>query len=331
MKTSKKSEQFADNSDFLRKSTLGVALASLLVLTPFSINNFFNDRFLLGVGSLAIVAILAINAWSITRGRYHSYLILLVLVPVVTFFLILALQQQGIIGALWCYPAAVSFYMILPERKSWIANILFLAIIIPQVWISIDPSLAARVTATLLTVSIFSAIFIRVITVQQQKLHEYAIKDPLTGLYNRTLLEPMLQQAIQQSKRSGISMTLLIIDIDHFKSINDTYGHDTGDTVLRDVSQLMLRRIRKVDKIFRLGGEEFLALLFGTDAKSSIKVAEELRKAVSKVGVNPEQQSVTVSIGSATLLPDEDLTAWMKRADENLYRAKQEGRNRVVA
>lgn len=324
------SEEFTDNSDFRRKSTLGVALASLLILTPFSINNFFNDRFFLGVGSLVVVVILAYNAWSISRGRYHSSLILLVLVPVITFFLLLALHQQGIIGALWCYPAVVSFYMILPERKAWIANIAFLAIIFPQVWILIDQSLAARVTATLLAVSIFSAIFIRVITNQQKRLHEYAIKDPLTGLYNRTLLDTLLHQAIQQSKRTNVAMTILIIDIDHFKSINDTYGHDAGDTVLREVSELLLGRMRSVDKVFRLGGEEFLALLFGTDAESSKQVAEELRHAVSSLRIVSGQSSITASIGIATLSPGEDSTAWIKRADENLYHAKQQGRNRVV-
>jgi diguanylate cyclase len=316
--------------DFRRTSNLYVAVAALVLLTPFSINNFFQGRPFLGMGSLAIVAILAFNAWSITRGRFYPSFTLFGLVPAVIFFLVFALRKQGIVGALWCYPAVLSFYFMLPERKAWLANAALLAVALPEAWIVLELPLATRVAATLVAVSAFSAIFVRVIAGQQRRLEAQALTDPLTGLANRTLLRATLEQAIQQNHRTGAPMTLVALDLDHFKSINDTLGHDAGDAVLRGVGDLLHRRIRRADKVFRLGGEEFLALLYGTDAENGERVAEELREAIGSLPLVPGR-SVTVSIGVAALRRGEDWAAWMKRSDDNLYRAKSAGRDRVAA
>ncbi len=317
--------------DFLRKSSLGLALVCLIVMTPFSINNFIQGRYLLGAGSLVIIIIFALNAWTITcRNQYYTTLILLGLVPAILFFLALCLQKQGTIGVLWCYPATVAFYFMLPERKAWIANTALLIITLPVAWSIIDNALAIRMIATLLMVSIFAAIFIRLITEQQNKLQAQAITDPLTGLLNRTLLDTLLEQAVEQSKRTGVPMTLIALDIDHFKAINDTFGHHAGDTVLCSISNLLKGRIRQVDKVFRLGGEEFLVLLYGTNVENGRLVAEELRSLIESLTLLPDHP-VTVSIGVVTLQLEEGWTEWVKRSDENLYLAKSGGRNQVVA
>ena len=317
-------------SDFLHKSSLGIALVGVVILTPFSINNFFQHRYVLGAGSLAIVIILAVNAWFISRDRYYPSITLLGLIPTIIFFLVLALVRQGNIGAFWCYPAIISFYFMLPERKAWIVNVIFLGVIFPVAWQVLNYPLALRFGATLLAVSIFSAIFIRVITEQQKKLQSLAVTDPLTGLFNRSLLRSTLEHAIEQHNRKGESMTILAMDLDRFKSINDTKGHDAGDMVLRGVGEFLGKRFRRIDKVFRTGGEEFLALLHGTDLDNGNNIAEELRIRIETQSFAPAQQ-ITVSIGVAVYQPGEDWKEWMKRADQNLYRAKIEGRNRVVA
>jgi len=114
-----------------------------------------------------------------------------------------------------------------------------------------------------------------------------------------------------------------------FKQINDILGHDAGDTALRGIGGLLKKRLRRIGKVFRLGGEEFLALLHGADADNAWRIAEEPRSAVASLMLLPDHP-ITVSIGATTLAPGEDRTAWMKRSDENLYRAKFEGRHRVV-
>jgi diguanylate cyclase (GGDEF)-like protein len=156
------------------------------------------------------------------------------------------------------------------------------------------------------------------------------VTDTLTGLLNRTLLNDTLDDAIQHSARTGVPMTLATLDLDHFKTINDTLGHDAGDVVLRGIGELLRNRVRRVDKLFRPGGEEFLALLYGANNESGKRVAEELRTAIAGYAFLPDHV-VTVSIGLATLLPGEDRKQWLKRSDENLYRAKAGGRNQVVA
>jgi diguanylate cyclase (GGDEF)-like protein len=322
-------EELEDPFDFRQKATLGIAVAAFILLTPFSINHIVQGHVYLGGGSLTVVLLLAGNAWSIWRGRYSPAVTLLGIVPTIIFYLVLTIVNQGIIGVLWCYPAVISFYFMLPERKAWIANGAMLALTLPQAWSVIEIPLAARVTATLLAVSVFAAVFVRVITEQQQKMRVQAVTDPLTGLFNRMLLAEMLEQAIGQSRRSKTPMTLLSLDIDHFKAINDSLGHDAGDAVLRGVGELLRKRARRVDKVFRLGGEEFLVLLYDADGPSAQRVAQELLGAIAAQPFLPGTP-VTVSIGAATLEPDEDYRTWMKRVDANLYRAKSGGRNQVV-
>lgn len=315
--------------DFLGKSFLGVACVSLVLLTPFSINNFVQGRYAMGFGSVLITCILAFNAWSTARhNRYYATLTLLGLVPSILFFLALSIKTQGMIGVFWCYPAAVTFYFILPERKAWFANAALLILILPLVWQVIEPRLATRLIATLTMISILSGIFIRVISEQQQTLKRQAVTDPLTGLLNRTLLPDTLAQTHAQSRRTGTPVTLVTLDIDFFKAINDSFGHDVGDRVIQEISQLVLSRIRLADRAFRLGGEEFLVLLHGTSAPEARQVAEELRGAIAQLQSIPNYP-VTVSAGIAELQPSESWQAWMKRSDESLYRAKQSGRNRV--
>lgn len=317
-------------SDFRVKATLGVAVAGLLFLTPFAINNFIQGRALLGVGSLAIVGVLAISAWGTHRGRYLPWLTFFALVPAIVFFLFVAYSRQGIIGALWCYPAVISFYFMLPERKAWLANTALLVVAVPQSWRVLPHPVAVRVAVTLFVVSTFSAIFIRIISGQQRRLREQAVTDPLTGLSNRMLLASALEQAAEEAMRSGKEMTLLALDLDHFKEINDGYGHEAGDAVLRGVGELVRERIRRGDMAFRLGGEEFLVLLRATGTDGGVRLAEALRGGIESNELLPGRV-VTASIGVATLAPPEIWRKWMQRGDENLYRAKAAGRNRVVA
>jgi len=284
----------------------------------------------MGVGAFVIVSIFAFNTWSIIRhGRYYTSLTLFGLVPAVISFLILSLLTQGLIGVFWCYPAAITFYFTLPERKAWSANAVLLGVIIPLLLNQLPIELSSRVIVTLMMTSIFSVIFVRIINQQQQKLALQAMTDPLTHLLNRTLLSDILEEAYEQSKRSQLPMSLVAIDIDHFKAINDTFGHAQGDNVLKSISQHLRSRVRRVDKIFRLGGEEFLVLLYDTSSSDALNVAEELRTGIASLNLL-SNRSVTVSVGVATLSSKETQQQWIRRSDDNLYKAKNKGRNQVV-
>ena len=156
-----------------------------------------------------------------------------------------------------------------------------------------------------------------------------ARSDPLTGLLNRRGLDAQFAFALALARRSGRPLSLVSVDVDHFKRINDTYGHAQGDQVLQHLAQTLQQRVRSSDLVARLGGEEFVALLPDTDIASAHAVAEELRMAVA-AQQHPVVGSIRISIGISMLRPGEDTpTALLERADAALYEAKRQGRNRV--
>lgn len=308
---------------------MGVAWVGLVLVTPFGINNLIQGRHGLGAAVLLVMAMLGVNAWLIHRGRFFPQINLFGLVPILVLVLMYVLREQGIVGVLWSYPAILAFYFMLPERAAWLANVFLLAAVLPLAAVMLEIELAARAAATLISVSAFTAVFVRMIVKQQERLQAQLVIDPLTGVHNRLTLQTTLTQAIAQAGRGHVPMSLIVLDLDHFKAINDSLGHDAGDAVLRGVGTLLSERMRRVDRVFRMGGEEFLIFLYGTDLTGARQLAENLRLAIGERVFLPDRR-VTASFGVATLVQGEDWLAWIKRGDENLYRAKAEGRDRVV-
>ncbi len=158
-----------------------------------------------------------------------------------------------------------------------------------------------------------------------------SLHDPLTGVRNRSSLRPTLERDMETARRMQQPMAVIMFDIDHFKLINDTYGHAGGDKVLVEVARLISARLRSVDAVFRYGGEEFCISLPHTDAAQASLVAERLRHAIEQLEVEFDQQIIrlTASMGMAILAPAEQQDDFIQRADNALYSAKHSGRNRV--
>lgn len=164
-----------------------------------------------------------------------------------------------------------------------------------------------------------------------QKAVAEAHRDPLTQISNRAAFDEALDREICSFKRHLTGFSLLVIDIDHFKKVNDTYGHISGDNVLRNVAQTIKGTIRRSDEVFRYGGEEFVVLLSNTDIEGARFIAERVRREISKVTLsNNESIRVTASIGVAATNKLKDANDTLYHADKALYQAKEEGRNRVV-
>lgn len=163
---------------------------------------------------------------------------------------------------------------------------------------------------------------------------ELAVTDPLTGLHNRRYISSRLRQAIDSANAGGAPVSVMIADIDHFKRINDTYGHDAGDAVLREFSQRIIDGLRALDLAARYGGEEFVIVMPGAGLAAAEIAAERLRDAIASAGfklpAGPDVD-VTVSIGVAQVSHGESFESLLRRADAALYEAKTEGRNRVEA
>ncbi|HEU5019555.1 MAG TPA: PleD family two-component system response regulator [Pseudolabrys sp.] len=164
---------------------------------------------------------------------------------------------------------------------------------------------------------------------------EMAITDALTGLYNRRYMETHLGTLVEQAATRGKQIAVMVLDIDYFKSVNDTYGHDAGDDVLREFALRIRKSIRNIDLACRYGGEEFVVVMPETDMGIATMVAERLRRRIAAEPFSIQQGvrhlDVTISIGIATRQAlDDKAAAVLKRADQALYRAKRDGRNRVV-
>ncbi len=158
-----------------------------------------------------------------------------------------------------------------------------------------------------------------------------ALKDPLTGAGNRLALDNTLRRELQLAHRHDSPFSILMIDIDNFKQVNDTHGHQVGDEVLRGVAESIVTVTRQTDMLFRYGGEEFLVILSKTNAEGARVIAERVRYFIEKNNIISDQDSaVTVSIGSSTLASGEHPDQLIGRADQALYEAKTRGKNCVV-
>ncbi len=167
----------------------------------------------------------------------------------------------------------------------------------------------------------------------QKKLMEHAITDNLTGLFNVGHFRKIIDQEMESAKTSKKPFSLIMVDVDHFKKINDSYGHAAGDEVLKNVAQILQSKIKKFDTAFRYGGEEFV-ILIAADQANTMKVADRLRKALEsqsmRLGPSKVPYQVTASFGVAAFNYSETQQDLVNRADQALYRAKRGGRNQVI-
>lgn len=160
-----------------------------------------------------------------------------------------------------------------------------------------------------------------------------SVTDPLTGLYNRRHFEENLEREFLRASRYKSELSFAIIDVDFFKKVNDTYGHSTGDYVLKEVAYLILQTFRKTDMVFRYGGEEFAVIITETPLEKALIPLERLRKSIENYpfNYNGEDIKVTVSIGASEVNENtESVHKFFDDADKALYTAKENGRNRII-
>ncbi len=161
-----------------------------------------------------------------------------------------------------------------------------------------------------------------------KELLELAHRDPLTGIKNRLSFMKSIEEEIDRAERYDIPFSVIMFDIDFFKRINDTFGHATGDEVLKRLAEVVNESLRKSDNLFRIGGEEFVVTLPNTDLEKAKIVAEKLRRVVCKTSFGKPGR-ITISVGVTQATEDDDADTLIDRVDEALYRAKHNGRNRV--
>ena len=305
---------------------LGIVTAILLM--PFVINAFIKERFWIALTALALVVVFVIDVISIRRGLKPPLPPAILVIPV-ALAIGITIARQGVIGALWAFPAVMLFQFV---ASRWAANVINGLLVIMVTILSyqyLGPSITVRLFATLVLTMIFTNIFLGIVLRLQERLRMLGITDALTGAYNRRHMDREVGEAVERHKRYGTNASLLLVDIDHFKRINDEAGHGVGDRVLKEMADLMQRSLRKLDLVFRIGGEEFLVLLPDINQAGAAEVAEKLRREVASAQLVPGRQ-VSISVGVGEIVAGEQRDQWMRRIDRALYAAKDAGRDRVV-
>ena len=301
---------------------------TILVVVPFSIRRFLVDEPVAGTLGLLIMACIAsgaAHAWRTGRTNGASNFI----AAMYCVFCVGIVREVQPSGVLWVFPVLVANFLLVSRVRA----LLLSSVVIAGVLIG-DDDLATAVDqltflATALMVSLFSFVFASRTEIQRARLQAAALRDPLTGAGNRRGLDAELDIAMAASTRSGEPLGFLVFDIDLFKRVNDSLGHEAGDQVLRAIAALVQARTRAQDRFYRLGGEEFGLLLPSTGPDALREVAEKLRQAVERE-VQCGGIPVTISLGAAPFRPSETAAEWLSRADAAMYEAKRSGRNRTV-
>ena len=226
----------------------------------------------------------------------------------------------------WAYPALMAVFYLVRPRVAIVLALITVGVLVPELVDNLDSHSTTTVLITIVVMSAFAFAFSLITNRQREQLMELATKDPLTGAGNRRGLDSKLNDVVNSHRRNATSASMLLLDLDHFKKVNDAHGHAVGDQILKRITEIINFRIRVTDSLYRVGGEEFVVVLEGQDVERATHLAEQLRMLVQANELAPDQ-SVTISLGVAELRGQETPHEWMHRADEALYQAKNSGRN----
>ncbi len=236
----------------------------------------------------------------------------------------------GTLASYWVFPILTTIVLLLPFAVAISANSVIVVGAVWAIWVqqALPLPIVIRFAVALVSCAAIAQFTVYMIERLQRDLTFLSTRDALTGALNRHQLDTFLQKALDGQARFSPS-SIAVIDVDYFKSVNDRLGHDVGDEVLKQLVAALNRGTRKLDLLFRLGGDEFLLLFDHTSASVASTVLQEITTAIKKEPF-PKGVKISLSIGVAECVSSDDMESWFKRADLALYRSKQEGRDRIT-
>lgn len=303
-----------------------LSFGGAIAISPFAIIRIANAEWIIGVVDLILVTgMLALGTYVYLSQQVKLAKGVLSILCLAGTVLVVYIKGYSLLY--WTYPTMVSaFYLLTPRTAALLSTILIFTLV-PVLIRDMDIMVFIAAMITLVTTIVFAYVFASRMHMQSEQLSLLIRKDPLTGTGNRRALEEKLEEYTASQQRTKIVASLLMLDLDHFKNINDVYGHIVGDQVLVKLTEVINSRIRISDNLFRFGGEEFVIIALGTSASSAETLAEDLRELIELATLLPN--AVTISIGVAEYEEGETGESWIQRCDKALYEAKSMGRNRV--
>ena len=319
-----------DSQRLPRNASIAFHLAALLTFIVYGIYRLtHDDLFLFSVFSLALLPISISLILEIQhRGTMLHKQITLMLVCIA---IVIACYFLGYKSLIYVFPTIFIFFFIFDLKYASIISSLYaLTCLISALNIETF-ALIWRFGVATFDCIIFAAIFAYIIAKQRAVLIHLATTDELTGALNRKNLTSSLNRSIGELRQSGTDASLILIDIDHFKMVNDTYGHLVGDKLLSQFSDVIMQQLPVEAKLFRFGGEEFLAQCENCGLQKALELAQRLKQAVSQTQFDGVPVNISCSIGVAELRISDSLEEWLKQSDIALYAAKKSGRNKVMS
>lgn len=300
---------------------------AVLGVFPFAVLRFLDGNLVAAAIDMALV----LGMISLVAYTYFSKRVRLVTALLAVFInvgVVSITVANGVDSFLWVYPVfASTFFLVKPIEAVYINLVAGASLIaLSDVFDTISLS-SYIVTVVMLSLSAF--IYARHGVMQFRLLEKLNTIDALTGAFNRRAMNSDIQAAISSSERNGSEQLLAVVDLDYFKKVNDQYGHAVGDQVLIEFVAITRSHIRKHDRLYRFGGEEFV-LLISDIAEQRPVFFDNLRTTIKKQLKTPGGESITVSFGVAPWKPGTTEDNWLKRADDALYLAKENGRDRAV-
>ncbi|MDX2321643.1 MAG: GGDEF domain-containing protein [Moritella sp.] len=310
-----------------RKSLYAILFVSSGLIIPLAVKNYYLGYNLLAFSLVSFV----VAAGFVVRALHRGTAITMQANIVVTLLIVsifLTIHHLGVEAIYWVYPISISLIFILTIKSAIVFNVIIMGLVSGFSFLGMAIEEAARVSVSYLVTVLISFAILMHVNKLKQRLVEESIRDPMTGAYNRRQLSVNLENCLVQKKRNNINSAILMIDIDHFKYVNDSFGHNVGDEVIKHLVNIINEYSREGDLLFRVGGEEFILLLHDTNSDGALHVADML------LGIVVAKQMilnhmVTVSIGVCASFDNLSQDKWIKYADTALYHAKGSGRNQV--
>lgn len=313
---------------FRRQMVYHLHIWALIAVAPLIVIQWQQHHILLsGMLTLFCANAILVIAFLRFRGTYflHGRLFPMLAVICATY----STYINGYVGLYWAYPASIALFFLLPLRQAIVFSVIFVAAMALVSSLKFAVADFWRICFSLGLSCLFAMTFAWLVGKLQRELTRLATTDPLTGCLNRSQMADVMNHHITLRERYERVSSLVLIDLDYFKSINDKWGHLAGDRVLKEMALRLHARLRDTDRLFRIGGEEFMLVLPETRQKDADRLAHQLLETIS---ARPflDDLRVTASASVAEVEPGDTWSSWLNRADQALYEAKSAGRDQVV-
>lgn len=292
----------------------------------FGVVRLLSAEYLIALFDFAVaISFYALGVYTYITGKETAARYISAIISVIGPLIFIRQFDTG--GIYWVYSSTIIIFYLVEYRWAIAFNILMLFGVAAIYWnVDYSPVQLYAFLVTIGLINMFSLLFALNEAKNKEMLRALSVKDELSGVGNRRAFDERVRETISVRKRYGASACLICLDIDRFKSVNDSLGHGAGDKVIRSLASIIESMVRESDHVFRIGGDEFVIIADASDVAPAMQLAEKIRRSVEEASMLAGRQ-LTISLGVAMLQDGDTPESWLARADAELYKAKEAGRN----